>query len=50
MAEVINCSVQTDSRSERIRIIIRAAGKYLEIERIMVKQINEILNIQASNS
>lgn len=35
MAEVINCSAQTDSRSERIRIIIRAAGN-LKIEGIAV--------------
>lgn len=31
MAEVVNCSAQTESRTERIKIIIRAAERYLNV-------------------
>ncbi len=41
MAEVVNCSAQTESRTERIRIIIKAAEKYLEIEGISVDMITD---------
>ncbi len=46
MAEVVNCSAQTESWTERIRIIIKAAEKYLEIEGISVDMINEKLKMQ----
>ncbi len=48
MAEVVNCSAQTESRTERIRIIIKAAEKYLEIEGISVDMINEKLKMQTT--
>ncbi len=48
MAEVVNCSAQTESRTERIRIIIKAAEKYLEIECISVDMINEKLKMQTT--
>lgn len=35
IAEVVNCSAQTESRTERIKIIIRVAEKYLELEDVM---------------
>lgn len=50
MAEVINCSAQTKSRTERIRIIIRAAEKYLQAEGLTVEQVNEKLKMQITNS
>lgn len=50
MAEVINCSAQTVSRTEKIKIILRAAGKYLNAEEITVEQINEKLRAQTTNS
>lgn len=50
MAEVVNCSAQTESRTERIKIIIKAAEKYLEIRDISVEMINERLIIQTANS
>lgn len=50
MAEVINCSAQTESRTERIRIILRAAGKYLDVEEVTVEQIHEKLKVQISNT
>lgn len=31
IVEVVNCSAQTESRTERIKIIVREAEKYLEI-------------------
>ncbi len=48
MAEVVNCSAQTESRTERIRIIIKAAEKYLEIEGISVDMINVKLKMQTT--
>lgn len=50
IAEVINCSAQTDSRTERIKIIAKVAEKYLEIEGISVEMINERLKIQVGNT
>lgn len=41
IAEVVNCSAQTESRTERIKIVIRAAEKYLELEDVTVDIINE---------
>lgn len=46
VAEVVNCSAQTERRSERIKIIIRAAEKYLELKNISVDMINERLVVQ----
>jgi len=46
MVEVVNCSAQTESRTERIKIIVRAAEKYLEIEGISVEMVNEKLKVQ----
>lgn len=50
IAEVVNCSAQTESRTERIRIIIKAAEKYLEIEGISVEMISEKLKMQLTNT
>lgn len=50
IAEVVNCSAQTESRTERIKIIVRAAEKYLEIEGINVEMINEKLKVQVGNT
>lgn len=44
LAEIINCSAQTQSRTERIKIIIRAAEKYLDVGELSVELINETLN------
>lgn len=43
MAEVVNCSAQTKSRTERIKIIIRAAEKYLDVREITVEKIQDTL-------
>lgn len=50
IVEVVNCSAQTESRTERIKIIIRAAGKYLDLEDITVDMINERLKTQTGIS
>lgn len=50
MAEVVNFSAQTESQTERIKIIIKAAEKYLEIEGISMEMINDKLKMQASNT
>jgi len=43
LAEVVNCSAQTQSRTERIKIIIKAAQKYLNLGELTVDAINETL-------
>lgn len=43
LAEVVNCSAQTHSRTERIKIIIKAARKYLNLGELTVDAINETL-------
>lgn len=50
IAEVVNCSAQTESRTERIKIIIRAAEKYLDLGNVTVDMINERLKIPTLNS
>lgn len=37
---VVNCSAQTESRTERIKIIIKAVEKYLEIRNISIEMTN----------
>lgn len=44
MADVINCSAQTQSRNERIKIIVRSAGKYLKVKGLSSEDVKEILN------
>lgn len=43
MVEIVNCSAQTSSRTERIEIIAKAAEKYLDVDEMSVKLINAIL-------
>lgn len=50
IAEVVNCSAQTESRTERIKIIIKAAEKYLELVDVMEDIINDRLKLQTVNS
>jgi hypothetical protein len=50
IVEVVNCSAQTESRTERTRIILRAAEKYLNIVGITVERINEKLKLHVTNS
>lgn len=42
MAEVINCTAQTDSRTARIKIILKAAEKYLGEEGLTTDSINDM--------
>lgn len=48
MAEVVNCSAQTESRTERIKIIIRAAERYLYVTGVTLEKINDMLKTQSS--
>lgn len=48
MAEVVNCSAQTESRTERIKIIIRAAERYLKVAGVTLERINDMLKTQSS--
>lgn len=52
MAEVVNCSAQTSSRNERIKIIVKSAEKYLLIKGFPWETVRDILNddIQPSQS
>lgn len=43
MVEIINCSAQACSRTERTKIIAKAAEKYLEMEEMSVEIINATL-------
>lgn len=35
MKEVINCTLQTGKKTERIKIITKATGKYLDIANLL---------------
>lgn len=41
--EVINCTAQTKSRTEKMQIVSKAGERYLGIEVMSVEQINELL-------
>lgn len=43
IAEVINCSAQTTSKTEKIKIIIKAAQKYIGVGEITIDSINDLL-------
>lgn len=43
IAEVINCSAQTDKRTEKLKIIISAPARHLGITEVSVEQIQTIL-------
>ena len=44
MAEIINCSAQTNSRNERIKIIVKSAEKYLDVTGLHWEMVKDILN------
>lgn len=48
VAEVINCSAQSESRTERIKIIIRAAERYLDVAGVTLEKINDMLKTKPS--
>jgi len=48
MAEVINCSAQSESRTERIKIIIRAAERYLNVGGVTLENVNDMLKTKVS--
>ena len=50
MVEVINCSAQASRKTEKIKIIVRAAEKYLGLEGISWEAVEDMLAREASNS
>lgn len=44
MADVVNCSAQTKSRNERIKIIVKSAEKYLDVRGLLWETVKDILN------
>lgn len=50
MAEIINCSAQTKSRNERIKIIIKSAEKYLDVKDLLWETVRDILNEDTQSS
>lgn len=50
LAEVINFAAQTESRTERIKIIIKATEKHLQIEGITLEQVNVKLKGQIADT
>lgn len=47
MAEIIKCSAQTNSRTERIKIIVKSAEKYLDAKGMPWERVRDILNDEA---
>lgn len=50
MVEVINCSAQTERKTGKIEIIVKAAEKYLGIKGLSFEVVEEILIAGISNS
>lgn len=50
MADIINCSAQTKSRNERIKIIVKSAEKYLDVKGMSCEDVRDILNEDAQPS
>lgn len=44
MADIVNCSAQTKSRNERIKIIVKSAEKYLDVRGLHWETVKDILN------
>lgn len=43
MVDIINCTAQTDRKTEKIKIIVKAAEKYLGVEAIGWEEVEDIL-------
>lgn len=50
MADIINCSAQSGSRNERIKIIVKSAEKYLGVKGLSCEDVKNILNEDAQPS
>lgn len=50
MAEIINCSAQTKSRNERIKIIVKSAEKYLDVKGLQWETIRDSLTEETQSS
>ena len=50
MVEVINCSAQTSRKTEKIKIIVKAAEKYLGLKGTSWEAVEEMLAGETSNS
>lgn len=50
MVEVINCTAQTERRSEKIQIIVKAASKFLEIKGLTWEEIRDRLSSESQSS
>ncbi len=50
MVEVINCTAQTERRSEKIQIIVKAASKFLEIKGLTWEEIRDGLSSESQSS
>lgn len=50
MAEIVNCSAQTTSRTERIKIIVRSAEKFLDVKELLWESVRDTLNEEVQQS
>lgn len=50
MVEVLNCSAQTESKTEKIKIIVNSAGKYLGIKDVSWRDVEEMLKAEVASS
>lgn len=50
MAEVINCSAQTERRTEKIQIIVRAADRFLDIKGLTWEMVRDGLTLEIQPS
>lgn len=50
MVEVINCTAQTERRTEKIQIILKAAERFLEIKGLKCEEIRQSLSTEFQSS
>lgn len=50
MVEVINFTAQTERRTEKLQIIVKAAERFLEIKGLKCEDIMKILNTESQSS
>lgn len=48
--EIVNCSAQTTSRTERIKIIVRSADRFLDVKELLWESVRDTLNEEVQQS
>lgn len=50
IAEVINCTAQTDKRTEKIQIIVKAAERFLGVKELTWEKVRDGLTLESQQS